>query len=97
MIARISTAQSLAKAVRYNEQKIGEGKARFLMPGDGAEAAALFDKVSYLEQRARLNPRIKSPCLHIALAFPPGEQADVVRLAAVYMERIGFGHQPYLV
>lgn len=97
MIARISTARSLAGAIRYSEQKIREGVARFVLARDDIAFASVADKVAYLEQRARLNRRIKSPCLHIAIAFPAGEQADILRLAQVYMERIGFGGQPYLV
>lgn len=97
MIARVSTARSLAGAIHYSEQKIREGVARFVLARDDIAFASVADKVTYLEQRASLNKRIKSPCLHIAIAFPAGEQADIVRLAQVYMERVGFGRQPYLV
>jgi hypothetical protein len=47
-----------------------------------------------------LNERAKTNTLHISLNFDPSEKLDkniLVQIASSYMEKIGFGKQPYLV
>lgn len=53
-----------------------------------------FEKLTELNQRTRVNS------LHISLNFDPSEQLSEDKLLAIardYLERIGFGEQPFLV
>ncbi|RYF96800.1 MAG: relaxase [Chitinophagaceae bacterium] len=56
-----------------------------------------------LERFTRLNslrPRLKTNTVHISLNFDPSEKPDndaMNRIAASYLDKIGFGDQPYLV
>ena len=103
MVVRIVTGKSLKGALRYNEQKVAAGKAELL-------TAHLFlgepmqlrfqDKWRRFERLLSLRPRVKTNALHLSLNFAPGERLSREQLQAIaaqYMERIGFGQQPYLV
>jgi hypothetical protein len=57
-------------------------------------------KLRRFEHLTFLKPNVKTNALHIMLNFDPADhldQAKLQQLAASYMERIGFGEQPYLV
>jgi hypothetical protein len=48
----------------------------------------------------QLNPRVKTNTLHISLNFDSSEQLSnqkLQQIASAYMEKIGFGEQPFLV
>lgn len=58
------------------------------------------DKLRHFEKQIELNPKIKTNTLHISLNFDPSERFDKDRLCQIadtYMQKIGFGDQPYLV
>ena len=100
MIARIETAKSLAHAVKYNEDKVSLGVARFISSNGGMFFQSVEEKIRYLQDRADLNKRVKVQCTHIFLNFAPGDVTGLHwfdNLSRIYMERIGFGTQPYLV
>lgn len=64
------------------------------------EQLALRDKMNRLQNLALLNQRTKINSVHISLNFDSSDQLDtekITSIAEVYMERIGFGEQPYLV
>src|SRR5665213_912496 len=51
-------------------------------------------------KQAELNERTTVNCVHISLNFDPSEQFvddKLKEIAAVYMQKIGFGEQPYLL
>lgn len=57
-------------------------------------------KLKRLENQAALNDRAQVNCVHISLNFDPSEQFSEDKLkeiAAVYMQKIGFGDQPWLL
>jgi hypothetical protein len=103
MVAIITTARSLSAAVRYNERKVTTGRASALLAVNypaGLPALSPAQKLRRLELRADLNTRVSIRCLHITLNFDVSEQLDqpwLRQLSTVYMDRIGFGAQPYLV
>jgi len=103
MIARIRSGKSIRGAINYNEQKVKEGKATFiaahLYPKD-KEQLNFMQKLNRLQRLADLNTRTTTNCLHVSLNFDPKEQinqATLQKIAKEYMEKIGFGKQPYLV
>lgn len=104
MVVRLTTGRHLAGAVRYNERKVTQGVARQLAAvGYGHESLALTSqayKIRLLEALAARNPRISTPCLHVALAFHPREQLTderLCRLGHAFLQALGYGNQPYLL
>jgi len=103
MVAVIHQSSSLRNILNYNEHKLKEGKAVCLeAAGFLKEAGDLkfTEKLNRFEKLIELNQSTKVNSLHISLNFDPSEQLSDERLqeiAAVYMNKIGFGEQPYLV
>ncbi len=103
MVARITTPSSLHKTLNYNEQKVQKGTAvcigesGFLLP---VHKMNFYDKKDWFENRNRLNERAKTNTLHVSLNFSNVDLLDkalLLQIANDYMQRIGFGEQPYLV
>lgn len=90
-------------ALNYNEQKVQSGIAKCIYASSfGCDAADLTyqHKLVRLREQCRLNRRSQTNVLHVSLNFDPGEKLSEERLemiASRYMEKIGFGDQPYLV
>src|SRR5947209_1651853 len=103
MVARITMPFSVATALRYNEEKLQQGKAELLgVSGYLLDAHELTyaQKLQGLESRNQLNTRAKTNTLHISLNFGPRENLSnerLVQIATAYLEKIGFSTQPYLV
>lgn len=103
MVAVIKTGHSVHSVFHYNENKVKEGKAKCI--GEGSYPAAVQDmnlsmKLSRLTRQNALNANVKRNSVHISLNFHPSEKyADekLLKIADAYMEKIGFGEQPYLV
>ncbi len=106
MVAKINTGASLYGAVFYNQRKVSQGEARVIggnrmiedAGGDGENAIRqtmfAFDK--YLAA----NKNTENPVMHISLNPSPGDnlsEAQMEQLAADYMEKLGYGDQPYIV
>lgn len=103
MVARIKIKDALAANFFYNENKVKEGVAECLVaenfPADLQQLSEM-QRLHFLQKIAALNGDIKVNSVHISLNFEPSEQLDANRLKEIamdYMERIGFGGQPYLV
>jgi hypothetical protein len=90
-------------ALNYNERKVDAGTARCILAGlFGCEASELSyrDKLGRLRDQSNLNRRSKTNVLHISLNFDPSEKLSEKTLTQIvlsYMDKIGFGDQPYLV
>jgi hypothetical protein len=58
-------------------------------------------KINYLLKRMELNENVKRNSVHISLNFDPSEKnlsrEKLLEIATVYMQKLGFGEQPYLV
>ncbi|HEV3413390.1 MAG TPA: relaxase/mobilization nuclease domain-containing protein [Puia sp.] len=103
MVAKIKAIQHINRAIYYNEHKVSEGVAECLYAGNFLKDAAqlsLLEKKQWFHQIMVLDQRIGKPVLHVPISFAPGEniaREKLVEIAREYMERIGFGQQPYLV
>lgn len=103
MVARIKVGRAIARGFYYNEHKVEIGVATCLVAENfpcPIEEMNQFERLNVLQKVASLNPNVKTNSIHISLNFSPGEQLSDDRLreiAAGYMQRIGFGQQPYLV
>lgn len=104
MVARITSPHSLQRALNYNEQKCLKGKAVCIFAGNyllEANQMNFHQKMERMQDLIARNERAKkSNTLHISLNFDPSEKLagdKLTRIAQAYMEKIGFGSQPYLV
>jgi hypothetical protein len=93
----------LNETLNYNEHKVRKGAAvciaenNFLLP---LSAMNFYHKLDWFESRNDLNTRATTKTLHVSLNFATTENFTPEKLTAIsreYMERIGFGDQPYLV
>lgn len=103
MVAVIKTGHSVRRIFTYNENKVKEGTAECIGQGNyPAEAADLNPamKLGRLLHQNALNANVKRNSVHISLNFHPSENyatQKLLMIAGAYMEKIGFGEQPYLV
>jgi len=103
MVTKITMPTAIKRALNYNEQKVKEGNAeclyahRFLKEADRLN---FYDKLLRFENLIALNQRATTNTVHISLNFGPDEKIEkekLIEIASVYMEKIGFNDQPYLV
>jgi hypothetical protein len=103
MVARIRTGKSIAGALNYNEQKLKQGQAECIAANNflkDVDEMHFYDKLRLFERLTSLNEQTKVNTLHVSLNFDPSEKLGSNKLRAIaemYMQKIGFGNQPYLV
>jgi hypothetical protein len=103
MVAKITFPKRMEAALNYNENKVSQRKAECLYAGNflkEAGAMNFYNKLEGFERRNELNERAQTKTIHVSLNFYPSEKlpADkLLKIAADYMDKIGFGDQPYLV
>jgi hypothetical protein len=104
MVAKITSPHSVKRALNYNEKKVQNGQAVCIYAGNFLKDLGkmnFYDKLQRFQDLISLNDRAqKSNTLHISLNFQPSEKLNqkiLTSIANEYMERIGFGKQPYLI
>jgi hypothetical protein len=103
MVAVIKTGHSISRTLNYNEKKVKEGVAEIISAANypmDVEQLSFENKLNRLENQAALNENVSRKSVHISLNFDPSEKLSKERLqeiADTYMQKIGFGEQPYLV
>jgi hypothetical protein len=103
MVAKISTGKSIRGMLHYNENKVTAGEASLIMASGFAGEIGQMNfqnKLQRFNHLTSLKPNVKTNAMHISLNFDASEKLNNARLqeiAAAYMERIGFGDQPFLV
>ncbi len=103
MVAVIKTGHSIQRIVNYNENKVKEGLAECFLAANypmDVEQLSFNNKLNRLLKQASLNENVSRNSVHISLNFDPSEKISNDRLqeiANTYMQKIGFGNQPYLV
>jgi len=89
--------------LNYNENKVKEGVAKCILEngyGCPVNKLTFSDKVNGLDSFVKLNRRATTKAVHVSLNFHPDEklkQDTLQSIASSYMDKIGFGSQPYLV
>lgn len=103
MVAIIKTGHSIHNIFNYNENKVKQGVAECIgegnYPVDVNKMSTTMKLNRFLKQTA-LNDNVKRNSVHISLNFDPSEnysKEKLMDIANTYMEKIGFGEQPYLV
>ena len=103
MVAIIKTGYSIQRSFYYNENKIGQGDAQCIMAANYPKDLTDLNQVQRLNmllKTAALNENVKRNSVHISLNFDPSEKLNkdqLTQIAGVYMDKIGFKDQPYLV
>jgi hypothetical protein len=103
MVCKVRSGKSIRGALNYNEKKVKEGKAECIgavnFVGE-AHHMNFYEKLARFQNLIEGNTRAKTNTLHISLNFVVGEtlsQNKLNQIATAYMDKIGFGDQPYLV
>ncbi|OXG03662.1 relaxase/mobilization nuclease-like protein [Flavobacterium araucananum] len=103
MVAIIKTGHSLHKVFYYNENKVKEHVAECIGAGNypiDVDKMGPTVKLNRFLKQLELNENVKRNSVHISINFDPSENYSKEKLMAIadlYMEKIGFGEQPYLV
>ena len=103
MVAKIAIRKSLLAVLNYNEQKGQKGNAECIAAGNymlDHDQMNFYQKMERLKMLNDLNERAETKTIHVSLNFDPAEILSNEKLCAIassYMEKIGFGDQPYLV
>lgn len=103
MVCKVRCGKSIKGALNYNENKVKEGKAECIGAANfvgEAHHMTFYDKLAKFQNLIEGNTRAKTNTLHISLNFDVGEtlsQNKLNEIATSYMDKIGFGDQPYLV
>jgi hypothetical protein len=103
MVAKITIPKSVEAALNYNEHKVQNGTAECLQAVNYLSEAKnmnFYQKLNGFESLNCLNKRATTKTLHVSLNFDPSERLSndkLIDIALKYMEKIGFGDQPFLV
>jgi len=104
MVAIVNTGHSIRSILMYNENKVSQDAAECIGEGNypvDVEKMSLEMKLNRLLKQAALNMNVTRNSVHISLNFDPSENAltnkKMLEIANTYMEKIGFGGQPFLV
>jgi Relaxase/Mobilisation nuclease domain len=103
MVAKITIPKSIEATLNYNEKKVQKGAAECLHAGNYLSEAKnmnFYQKLNGFEMLNNLNSRATTKTIHISLNFDPSEKLSnnkLIEIANVYMEKVGFGQQPFLI
>lgn len=103
MVAKITIPKSVEAALNYNEKKVQKGIAVCLHAANylkDAKEMNFYEKLAGFERLNSLNERASTKTLHVSLNFDPSEklvESKLLQIASDYMQKIGFGEQPYLI
>lgn len=103
MVAKITFPKRIAAALNYNEAKVQKGVVVCLFATNYLQDAGnmnFHQKREGFERLNALNDRATAKTVHVSINFSPTDtltESRLLHIASAYMERIGFGKQPYLV
>ncbi|GAB6122407.1 conjugal transfer protein MobB [Dysgonomonas termitidis] len=104
MVAKINSGSSLFGTLSYNQEKVEQGKGKILFGNrmiqhvDGTYN--MYLNIKSFELYLDANKRTERPVLHISLNPHPDDKLSDEQLSTIaqeYMEKMGYGNQPYLV
>ena len=104
MVAKINVGNSLHGALAYNGQKVNEGEGKLLASNkifDNGTGTVDIDRATAdFERYLPARMRTEKPVIHISLNPHPEDKltdTELTDIAREYMEKIGYGNQPYIV
>jgi hypothetical protein len=103
MVAKVISGKTIRGVLSYNENKVKEGTAACIKAEGfpvAADRLSFNDKLDTFLDYHVLNEKVKTNTLHISLNFDCADELDQDKLESIaeaYLNKIGFGNQPYLV
>lgn len=106
MVANIRTGATVGGAILYNEEKVNRGQAevlfwnRMLDPFDTTGRMSHERCMASFEPFLQANRRTTNTVFHVSLNPSPEDRLTDEQLSEIareYMERMGYGEQPYIV
>lgn len=105
MVARITSGSNLSGVLKYNADKVNCGEADLLLCNrvidmERPDRFNLTDAMQSFAPYLAVNRRTKNPVFHVSLNPDPSDKLtdeQLMEIAREYMERMGFGDQPYYV
>ena len=104
MVAKITIGSSLFGAIKYNADKVNEGKGQLLdtnkIFNDGTGKVDIVHALHDFERHMPLQMRTEKPVIHISLNPHPDDRLtdkELTEMAHEYMQRMGYGDQPYII
>ena len=104
MVAKISIGNSLYGAIAYNGEKINEAQGRLLTTNriynDGSGTVDINKAMEGFRTFLPPQMKVEKPVMHISLNPHPEDvltDMELQNIAREYLEKLGFGNQPYLV
>ena len=104
MVAKITIGSSLFGAIKYNADKVNEGKGQVLdtnkIFNDGTGRVNIVQALHDFERHMPMQMRTEKPVIHISLNPHPDDKltdGELTQMAHEYMQRMGYGDQPYII
>ena len=105
MVARITSGSNLSGVLKYNADKVNCGEADLLLCNrvidmERPDRFNLTDAMQSFAPYLAVNRRTKNPVFHVSLNPDITDcltDAQLTEIAREYMERMGYGEQPYIV
>ena len=104
MVAKITIGSGLFGAIKYNAEKVNEGKGQLLdsnkIFNDGTGKVDIVQTLHDFERHIPLQMRTEKPVIHISLNPHPDDKLtdkELTEMAHEYMQRMGYGEQPYII
>ena len=104
MVAKITIGSGLFGAIKYNADKVNEGKGQLLdtnkIFNDGTGKVDIAQALHDFERHMPLQMRTEKPVIHVSLNPHPDDRLtdkELTEMAHEYMQRMGYGDQPYII
>ncbi len=104
MVAKITIGSSLFGAIKYNADKVNIGKGQLLdtnkVFNNGDGKVNVSQVLADFEKRMPRQMRTEKPVIHISLNPHPNDRltdGELTQIAHEYMQRMGYGDQPYII
>ena len=104
MVAKITLGSGLFGAIKYNADKVNEGKGQLLdtnkIFNDGTGKVNIAQALHDFERHMPMQMRTEKPVIHISLNPHPDDRLtdkELTEMAHEYMQRMGYGDQPYII
>ena len=104
MVAKITIGSGLFGAIKYNADKVNEGKGQLLdtnkIFNDGTGKVDIVQAMHDFERHMPMQMRTEKPVIHISLNPHPDDRLtdkELTEMAHEYMQRMGYGDQPYII
>lgn len=104
MVAKITIGSGLFGAIKYNADKVNEGKGLLLdtnkIFSDGTGKVDIVQAMHDFERHMPMQMRTEKPVIHISLNPHPDDRLtdkELTEMAHEYMQRMGYGDQPYII